>query len=111
MASRWVSRQCCQPALDPGKASRHRPAPRLNPRIRLMPRRFASLLTLALLGALLGLTAPQSPAKAASFLERNFWLSGPRYDGNLPDCTWALGTVSNQFAEKEKRFWNSALQI
>jgi hypothetical protein len=75
-----------------------------------MSRRFAPLLTLGLL-ALAGLMALQSTAHAAGFLEKNFWLSGPRYDGDLPDCTWALGTVSDQFAEKEKRFWNSALQI
>jgi hypothetical protein len=54
-------------------------------------------------------TAPS--AQAANFLERNFWLNGPRWDGNLPECGWGLNQVALQFAEKEKRFWNSALEI
>ncbi len=51
------------------------------------------------------------PAQAANPLEKNFYLSGPRYDGNLPACESALGTVSSRFADKESTFWNSALQI
>src|SRR3954452_12522091 len=50
-------------------------------------------------------------AQAANPLEKNFWLSGPRYDGNLPPCEWALGKITSRFAEKESTFWNSALQI
>jgi hypothetical protein len=63
-----------------------------------------------LIGALTG--GPQ-PAAAASFLEKNFWLEGPRYDGVMPDCgdPAALGKISTRFAERESRFWNSALQI
>ena len=54
-----------------------------------------------------------SPASAASWLEKNFWLSGPRYDGVLPQCDdpAALGLISSRFAQKESQFWNSALQI
>jgi hypothetical protein len=63
------------------------------------------------LAALLGLLAFGQPAQAANFFEKNFWLSGPRYDGNLPPCEWALGKITSQFAEKESTFWNSALQI
>lgn len=50
-------------------------------------------------------------AGAASLLEKNFWLSGPRYDNVLPPCEAALGKIASGFAEKESRFWNSALRI
>ena len=59
---------------------------------------------LAVLGA-------AAPAKAANWLEQNFYLSGPRYDGVLPECEAALDTVASRFALKEGRFWNSSLQI
>ena len=36
---------------------------------------------------------------------------GPRYDGALPPCEAALGTIASRFATKEGRFWNSDLQI
>jgi hypothetical protein len=50
-------------------------------------------------------------AQAAGLLEKNFWLSGPRYDNVLPPCEAALGKIASGFAEKESRFWNSALHI
>ena len=52
-----------------------------------------------------------SPAEAASWLEKNFYMSGPNYDGVLPPCDAALGTIASRFAQKEGRFWNSNLQI
>jgi len=69
----------------------------------------AVLVVLAALAAA-GLSAAP-PAIAASWLEKNFYLSGPRYDGVVPPCEAALSTISWQFAEKESRFWNSNLQI
>lgn len=51
------------------------------------------------------------PAQAAGLLEKNFYLSGPNYDGALPPCEAALGKIASRFAEKEGRFWNSDLQI
>lgn len=51
------------------------------------------------------------PAGAASLLEKNFWLSGPRYDGVLPACDAALGRIQREFDTKERRFWNSDLAI
>ena len=51
------------------------------------------------------------PAQAASWLEKNFYLSGANYDGVLPPCEAALGKVADRFAEKESRFWNSDLHI
>jgi hypothetical protein len=65
----------------------------------------------AVLGAVLGVLTLSPAANAASLLEMNFGLFGPRYDGALPSCESALGTISSQFAEKESTFWNSALQI
>lgn len=65
----------------------------------------------AALGAVFGLTALSPAAQAASSLERNFWLSGPRYDGQMGECAEALGAISSQFAEKESKFWNSSLEI
>jgi hypothetical protein len=62
-------------------------------------------------GAMLGLLAFGQAAEAASLVEMNFWLRGPRYDGNLPPCESGLGRVSSQFAEKESTYWNSTLQI
>lgn len=51
------------------------------------------------------------PARAANPLEKNFYLSGPRYDGNLPPCESALPHIASRFAETESTFWNSALRI
>jgi hypothetical protein len=63
------------------------------------------------MAACLGVLACGGPAQAANLLEKNFWLSGPRYDGDLPPCESALGEISYRFAEKESKFWNSDLQI
>lgn len=71
------------------------------------PRRIGAA---AVLGILFGLSA-LAPARAASPLELNFWLSGPRYDGQLAECEKALGTITHAFEEKESTFWNSSLRI
>jgi hypothetical protein len=54
-----------------------------------------------------------SPARAATWIEDNVWLSGPRYDRIMPACDSgvALGQIIGDFASKEARFWNSKLQI
>jgi hypothetical protein len=56
---------------------------------------------------------PAAAAGAASWLEMNFWLSGPRYDGVLPACDdqGALSKIAARFGEKEGTFWNSQLSI
>ena len=59
----------------------------------------------------LGVLAFGQAAQAANPLEMNFWLSGPRYDGNVPPCEAALDEISSRFATKESRFWNSNLEI
>jgi len=52
-------------------------------------------------------------AQAAGWLEKNFWLSGPRYDSNVPLCDeyGPLNKIMTRFGTKEGRFWNSALTI
>jgi hypothetical protein len=52
-------------------------------------------------------------ASAASIFEKNFWLSGPRFDAELPACQspWALGSIKYKFSQKEGRFWVSDLTI
>ncbi|HVY59931.1 MAG TPA: hypothetical protein VHA77_18915 [Xanthobacteraceae bacterium] len=70
--------------------------------------------TVAALAALAFVTwLGTAPGRAAGFFEKNFWLSGPRYDRVVPLCEepGALGRIQTHFAEKEGRFWNSALQI
>ena len=49
----------------------------------------------ATLGVLLGLLACGPAANAANPFEMNFWLSGPRYDGQVAPCDAALSTISS----------------
>ena len=51
--------------------------------------------------------------RAAGWLEKNIWLSGPRYDSDVPLCDehGPLNKIVARFATKEGRFWNSALTI
>jgi len=52
-----------------------------------------------------------APGRTAGLLEKNFYLSGPRYDGVLPPCDAALDQIRSDFGTKERRFWNSDLSI
>ena len=52
-----------------------------------------------------------SPAQAANWLEKTFYMTGSRYDGVLPPCEAGLGKIAARFSEKESRFWASDLQI
>lgn len=65
-----------------------------------------------LLAAVL-VTIGSSHLFAASWLEKNFWLSGPRYDRAVPSCDYpaALDRIIGNFHTKEARFWNSELRI
>jgi hypothetical protein len=53
------------------------------------------------------------PAAAANWVEENFYLPGPRYEGKLPPCDAqaALGKIVSRFGEKESTFWNSSRKI
>jgi hypothetical protein len=75
-----------------------------------MPGRTLSLcFALAMLVAAL----PGGHADAANWLEMNFYLSGPRYDGVLPPCDHpaALEKIAKRFHQKEGTFWASDLTI
>ena len=74
-------------------------------------RRLCFVLTL--IGSAIYGLADTTPAGAANWLEKNFWLSGPRYSGKLPPCDsgLALAEIQSRFGHKEARFWNSSLQI
>ena len=52
-------------------------------------------------------------AAAASWLEMNFYLSGPRYEGVLPPCDYpdALVKISSRFNAKESKYWDPDLKI
>ena len=71
----------------------------------------ARIACLALAMALSVVSTSQS--RAASLLEKNFWLSGPRYDRDVPACDYsqALNRIITNFHTKEYRFWNSELRI
>lgn len=60
--------------------------------------------------ALMALSA-MTPASAANWLEKTIWMSGANYDGELPPCEAGLNKIGWRFAEKERRFWDSNLQI
>lgn len=66
-----------------------------------------------LLAALASALWPAGEAKAANWLEKNFWMSGPRYHGSLPACdnSIALTKIRLRFGQKEFNFWNSNLKI
>jgi hypothetical protein len=57
--------------------------------------------------------AASLPARAANWFEKNFWLSGPRYDAYLPACDnpFVLTTIQSRFAQKESQYWNSSLTL
>ena len=67
---------------------------------------------LLLVSLVIAMACPRT-TDAASLLEKNFWLSGPRYHSKLPDCgaPSALERIASRFASKESRFWNSNLRI
>jgi len=73
-----------------------------------MSGRIASVL-LAALCCVVSLSQP----RAASWLEKNFWLSGPRYDRDMPACNYpaALDRIISRFRTKEYAFWKSELRI
>ena len=72
------------------------------------PRLVACRAFVAALAAL-----PAGKAAAASWLEMNFYLSGPRYEGMLPPCDYrdALVLIASRFNQKENMYWNTDLRI
>ena len=71
----------------------------------------APLLASAFVAALAAL--PAGKAGAASLLEKNFYLSGPQYEGKLPPCDYrdALTMIASRFNQKENMYWATDLRI
>jgi hypothetical protein len=59
------------------------------------------------------LALPAAPARAANWLELNFYLSGPQYEGKLPPCDYrdALLRIASRFNQKEDMYWATDLRI
>lgn len=76
----------------------------------LCGRRFVVAMILALVFAVVTCVGA-APARAANWLQKSVLMSGTEYDGVLPPCEAALGTISSRFETKESRFWQSNLQI
>jgi hypothetical protein len=68
---------------------------------------------MALVTLVSALSLMAAQARAATFFEKNFGLSGPRYDRVIPPCDYApaLDRIIGNFRTKEFRFWNSQLRI
>lgn len=73
-----------------------------------MPRASRCLQSAA---AVLFAFAAVSSAQGASPLEKNFYLSGPNFDGALPPCEAALDRISGQFADTQAHFWANNVAI
>ena len=71
------------------------------------------LLTVGAISVAAAIGGSVTSMQAAGPLEKNFWLSGPRYDSDVPACHehGPLDKIVARFATKEGRFWNSALTI
>jgi len=71
----------------------------------------ALLLAFAFAAALAAL--PAVPARAANWLELNFYLAGPQYEGKLPPCDYrdALLRIAWRFNQKEDMYWATDLRI
>jgi len=67
--------------------------------------------SVAVAAALASLTL--TDARATSWLEMNFYLSGPRYQGALPPCDYpdALDRISWRFNSTQNTYWNNDLKI
>ena len=68
---------------------------------------------LPLMAGLLTVVGTTGPSHSAGPLEMNFYLSGPRYSGEVPLCAEAgpLHRIQSTFHTKESRFWHSDLEI
>jgi hypothetical protein len=68
-------------------------------------------IAIAIAAALTAASAVSAPA--AGFLEKNFYLSGPRYSADVPLCDeyGPQRLIRSRFGTKEGRFWTSDLAI
>jgi hypothetical protein len=65
------------------------------------------------IAAAAGTSGAATSVQAANWFEKSFWMSGPRYDHDVPLCTdrGPIDKISSRFAAKEGNFWNSSLRI
>jgi len=76
------------------------------------PRRLQSAaVSVLMLAAAISLVLAPAPAQAASPLEKNFYLSGPNFSGDLPPCEAALDRISAQFSDTQAHFWANNVAI
>jgi hypothetical protein len=75
--------------------------------------RSGRIVGLALLLGAIAVVPALNAARAATWLEKNFWMSGPRYTRDMPACDYpaALDRIFANFHTKEFNFWNSELRI
>ncbi|RDV04863.1 hypothetical protein [Undibacter mobilis] len=73
--------------------------------------RIVSLASVASAVVLMAWAAQSGSARAAGWIEKGIYLSGPNYDGDLPSCEAALGEITSRFESTQARFWNSNVQI
>ena len=73
--------------------------------------RFARIASVAVAAAVLASAAQPGPARAAGWIEKGIYLSGPNYDGDLPHCEAALGEITSRFESSQAKFWNTNVQI
>lgn len=66
-----------------------------------------------LAAAAVGLGLLSGPAQGASWFEKNFGLSGPRYEAIVPLCEdpWVLGKIATRFTQNERIYWDPTLTI
>ena len=69
--------------------------------------------SILVLVVVLGALVSAGELRAAGFLEKNFWLSGPRYDAVVPLCEEAapLEKIQDRFTSRERTYWSSRLEI
>ena len=70
---------------------------------------LAGLVILAACGLVVSLAG--APVQAANIFQKQIYMTGANYDGDLPACEAALDTIASRFTQKEGRFWNSDLTI
>jgi hypothetical protein len=71
----------------------------------------ASLLVSAFVAVLVAL--PSCMARTANWLEMNFYMSGPEYEGKLPTCDHrgVLIKIASRFNQQENMYWNNDLRM
>ncbi len=73
--------------------------------------RIARLASVAAAAIVMAWAAQPGTARAAGWIEKGIYLSGPNYDGDVPPCEAALGEITSRFESTQARFWNTNVQI